>query len=169
MSTRMKSLILIFMSLVCVSSCGKTINEYRSTSVDKSAYYNEKLMRDAKVYNVYFDFNSSELSMKEKVTLRAELGLINMSPEKSSVSLIGYTDPIGKAWYNHKLSQRRVDAVKNYLDTLGYKNIKIDIKEGVGRSKLPHGCDDLGHDEKIKCMAELRRVEVIVIHPANSN
>jgi|GEM_PF-3586500 len=167
MSKKIQSLILVFMSLVLVCSCGKTVNEYRSTSVDKSCYYNEKLMRDARVHNVYFGFNSAELSMKEKVALRAELGLINMLPDKACVSLIGYTDPMGKAWYNRKLSQRRVDAVKNYLDTIGYKNIRVDIKEGVGRSKLPHDCDDLSREEKIKCLSDLRRVEVIVLHQSN--
>jgi len=167
-SSALRLLLVASVPLTVLSSCG-TVNQYRHDSVDKDCYYNEKLMQDTQTYNVNFDFDSSELTLKERAALRAGLALTNELPKQTCVSLIGYTDPVGKAWYNRKLSQRRVDAVKHYLDELGYRNIKIDIHEGVGRSKLPHNCGDLNRDEKIKCMAPLRRVEVIAVYPKNRN
>lgn len=166
MFKKLKLLILLITPLVLISSCGKTINKQRADSVDKSCYFNERLMNDTKTYNVYFGFDSAEISLKERAKLRTGLNLLEVLPEDSCVSLIGYTDKIGNPVYNRKLAQRRVDAVKSYLNELGYKNVNIDVQEAVGRSKLPTHCEGLGRQDKIDCMAELRRVEVIVLYPA---
>lgn len=159
-----KTLIFLLLPFFFLASCG-TVNKYRS-DVDKSCYFNERLMEDTKTFNVYFAFNDDALSTTEKAKLRSGLNLLEILPEDSCISLIGYTDQMGDASYNRKLAKRRVDSVRSYLNDLGYKNVNMDVQEGVGKSRLATHCEDLSRKEKINCMAELRRVEVIVLYPA---
>lgn len=161
----LKFLMLIITPLLFLSSCGKTINKYRTESVDKSCYFDERMKNDAKIYHVHFGFDSSELSLKERAKLRTGLNLLDTMAKDSCISLVGYTDKIGNHAYNRRLSQKRVDAVKDYLNGLGYKNVHIDVTEGAGESTLPTHCENLKRKDKIKCMADLRRVDVIVLYP----
>lgn len=78
-------------------------------------------------YVVHFTYNSDELMESAK-------DMLNQVPENSTVMLDGYCsrEPRSNIEYNVKLSQRRVDVVKKYLEARG-----VNVSETCG-----HGCDD---------------------------
>ena len=64
--------------------------------------------------NVEFEFNSADLAPATLVTLN-EVGQALMTRSEASVEIQGHTDAVGAAAYNMRLSQRRADAVREYL------------------------------------------------------
>ena len=75
----------------------------------------------------------------------------------------GHTDPIGTQAYNQKLSERRADAVRNYLVSKGVPRDKIETL-GMGKTQPIPGlrCEQKNLKERIACFAPDRRVEVEV-------
>jgi outer membrane protein OmpA-like peptidoglycan-associated protein len=65
---------------------------------------------------VYFDFDSADITDKAKVTLDPlARALARPSLKGVAIVLAGFTDATGKPDYNKELSQRRADAVRDYL------------------------------------------------------
>jgi outer membrane protein OmpA-like peptidoglycan-associated protein len=65
---------------------------------------------------VYFDFDSAEITSKAKATLDPlASALARPSLKGVTIVLAGHTDATGKVDYNKELSQRRADAVRDYL------------------------------------------------------
>jgi outer membrane protein OmpA-like peptidoglycan-associated protein len=65
---------------------------------------------------VYFEFDSADITSKAKATLDPlARALARPSLRGATIVLAGHTDATGKADYNRELSQRRADAVKDYL------------------------------------------------------
>jgi len=82
---------------------------------------------------------------------------------KGSLSRIivrGYTDPIGAAASNEKLSQLRAQTVSRILQEEGLSGERV-TAEGKGSVDLVVNCPNGGQQEKIACNAPNRRVEVI--------
>jgi OOP family OmpA-OmpF porin len=79
------------------------------------------------------------------------------------VLVTGHTDPIGTQQYNQKLSERRADAVRDYLVSKGVPKDKIETL-GMGKTQPIPGlvCNQKSLKEKIACFAPDRRVEVEV-------
>jgi len=79
------------------------------------------------------------------------------------VLVTGHTDPIGSQAYNQKLSERRADAVRNYLVSKGVAKDKIETL-GMGKTQPIPGvvCNQKNRKEQIACYAPDRRVEVEV-------
>jgi OOP family OmpA-OmpF porin len=77
------------------------------------------------------------------------------------VLVTGHTDPIGSDAYNQKLSERRAEAVRNYLVSKGVDKAKIEAL-GMGEKQPVPGlvCEQKNLKEKIACFAPNRRVEV---------
>lgn len=73
-------------------------------------------------YIVNFAFNSAELVGDAKSTL-------DKIPAGSNVTLAGYASPEGNSEYNLKLSDRRAEAVKTYLESRG---VKVEKTTGYG-------------------------------------
>jgi len=71
---------------------------------------------------VYFDFDSAKLSNEATAALDA-------IPAGSNVSIKAYASPEGRPDYNKKLSQRRANAVKKYLEG---RNVTVSNAEGLG-------------------------------------
>lgn len=71
-------------------------------------------------YIINFAFNSSELTKEAKATL-------DKVPSGANVNVAGYASPEGSKEYNLKLSDRRADAVKNYLEKRG-----VNVEKTVG-------------------------------------
>lgn len=67
-----------------------------------------------KTFLVNFAWDSSQLVESAKNEL-------DKIPSGTSVTVSGYASPEGNAEYNLKLSQRRADAVRNYLENRGVK------------------------------------------------
>ena len=71
--------------------------------------------------------------------------------------------PIGTQAYNQKLSERRADAVRDYLVSKGVPKDKIETL-GMGKTQPVPGvvCNQKNMKELIACLAPNRRVEVEV-------
>jgi general secretion pathway protein A len=63
---------------------------------------------------IHFDHNSNELPQKAYETLNHIVKLTSQHPNLK-ITVEGYTDSYGSAFYNKQLSQYRADMVKNYL------------------------------------------------------
>ena len=89
----------------------------RSLTVDEDDHVAELAKNSAKIdLDIYFDFNSAAITPKAEPQLN-QLGdaLRTAELEKSVIVLSGHTDAKGGDDYNQKLSERRAEAVKNYL------------------------------------------------------
>ena len=105
--------------------------------------------------DAFFDFDKSVLKPEGKAKLKDLVAKIqNISLEV--VIAVGHTDSVGTDAYNQKLSERRAEAVKAYLVSLGVAKNRI-YTEGKGES-MPAA------DNKTAAgRAKNRRVEVEVV------
>ncbi len=101
---------------------------------------------------VHFDYDSSEISQNDYVTLNAHARYL-ASNGSAHVTLIGNTDERGTREYNLALGERRAKSVQSYLVTNGVQSSQIDVVS-YGKEKP---VDD-GHDES--AWAKNRRVEI---------
>ena len=82
----------------------------------------------------------------------------------SMVMVTGHTDRLGSQQYNQKLSEKRAEAVKTFLQQKGVPADKIDTM-GAGKTQPAQGvkCEDkLPRKKLIECLAPSRRVVVEV-------
>lgn len=89
---------------------------------------------------VYFDFNSSEINKDSQRYLSKLLSILNQN-QNIEIHLEGHTDAQGAADYNQKLSQKRVDAVRNFLLNNGIDPSRVSGR-GYGESRLLNHCAD---------------------------
>jgi len=84
---------------------------------------------------------------------------LNNNTQVDNVVITGYTDRIGSDKYNQKLSERRANAVKEYLVGKGVSPSRL---SAVGRGKANPivDCKQTKRTELIKCLEPNRRVEV---------
>ena len=111
-----------------------------------------------------FDFDKAVLKPEGKAAIDSEI--ISKLPGVQKLELVlvtGHTDPIGTQAYNQKLSERRADAVRDYLVSKGVPKDKIETL-GMGKTQPIPGlvCNQKNLKEKIACFAPDRRVEVEV-------
>jgi outer membrane protein OmpA-like peptidoglycan-associated protein len=74
--------------------------------------------------SVLFEFNSITLSAGGKNALNELAETLIKYPQSKAV-IKGYTDSVGEEKYNLDLSQRRADAVKNYLISRGVSSERL--------------------------------------------
>jgi OOP family OmpA-OmpF porin len=111
-----------------------------------------------------FDFDKAVLKPEGKAAIDSEI--ISKLPGVQKLELVlvtGHTDPIGTQQYNQKLSERRADAVRDYLVSKGVPKDKIETL-GMGKTQPIPGlvCNQKNFKEKVACLAPDRRVEVEV-------
>ncbi len=111
-----------------------------------------------------FDFDKAVLKPEGKASIDAEV--VNKLPTVSKIELVlvtGHTDRIGTQAYNQKLSERRANAVRDYLVSRGVARDKIETL-GMGKTQPVPGvvCNQKNMKELIACLAPNRRVEVEV-------
>lgn len=82
---------------------------------------------------VTFAFDSAELTPGARSRLDNVVDALKASPDMS-FRIDGYTDSIGTEAYNRKLSQRRMDSVREYLLGHGIDAGRITAAEGHGES-----------------------------------
>ncbi len=111
---------------------------------------------------IYFAFNKSVLTPESVQKLDQIADAVNHSPKVVKVDIVGYTDKIGSNAYNDKLSVRRADAVKSYLDTKSRIPTDVVGLRGLGeKDPVTRGCEKLKtRKAKIACMAKDRRTEI---------
>jgi len=83
--------------------------------------------------NVYFGFNVHKISKKEGKSLDSTYTTLSLLNEPK-ITLSGHADAIGSDDYNMKLSEKRANAVKEYLVNKGLNADKISV-EFFGESK----------------------------------
>ncbi len=101
--------------------------------------------------DVFFDFNSAKLKPVMYKILDRLVDLIKQN-KNYKIEIKGYTDDIGKDDYNLNLSQKRAEAVKEYLLE---KNISNSVTaKGLGESNPKYDNTD------VSIKAKNRRVEI---------
>ena len=109
-----------------------------------------------------FDFDQSALHADGKKKLDDEV--VGKMKEYSQVDVIlvtGHADRIGSDAYNQGLSQRRADAVKDYLVGQGVASNRIETA-AKGESEPVVSCDKVKGKKLIECLQPNRRVVVDV-------
>lgn len=111
---------------------------------------------------VYFDFNRSSIRASERTELNELVAKIKEFGNVKDVSIVGTADRIGDSDYNVRLSQKRANAVKNYLAARGI-SVRGATVVAKGESDSVTDCSaDLSHSELVNCLQEDRRVEVML-------
>ena len=105
---------------------------------------------------VLFDVNKARIKPASYPLLDKVTSTLNAYPDILKVRVEGHTDSQGSGRYNKSLSQRRVDAVKDYL-----------VKQGIDAGRLTSV--GMGEDKPIASnatkagRAQNRRVEVVIV------
>ncbi|MEM9822685.1 MAG: OmpA family protein, partial [Bacteroidota bacterium] len=111
--------------------------------------------------NIYYGFNQHQLNDGSKAALADLLELLSNYPNMT-IRISSHTDTRGKANYNLQLSQRRADAVRNYLVEQGIAQKRIQAV-GYGESQPINECN--GQEDCLeKEHEENRRTEFEVIY-----
>lgn len=109
-------------------------------------------------YVVHFRFDSSVLNQDSRTMLNELVArLVGVKLDRVTVS--GYADRLGAAFYNQRLSEKRAQVVKTYLVANGIPSRKVYVKaEGTADAIVE--CAD--GSEVIRCLAPNRRSEIEV-------
>ncbi|MGH8506386.1 MAG: OmpA family protein [Stenotrophobium sp.] len=105
---------------------------------------------------VNFEFNSDSLTAPSRETLDEVAAALNGQPELN-VEINGYTDSVGAASYNQKLSKKRAEAVRSYLIGKGIKGDKL-VAKGFGKEH------PVASNKTAEGRTENRRVEFVVLN-----
>lgn len=102
---------------------------------------------------VHFDFNKYNIRAEDAATLDEAAATLKANPDVV-VNVNGYCDSIGGAEYNLKLSQRRAEAVANYLEKNGVPADKL-VPHGYGKTNF------VATNKTREGRAQNRRVELV--------
>lgn len=105
-----------------------------------------------------FAFNKSDLRMPQP-KLDEIAAALNNNTQVDNVVVTGYTDRIGSDKYNQKLSERRANAVKDYLVGKGVGANRLSAV-GKGKANPVVVCTQKKRPALIECLERNRRVEV---------
>jgi OOP family OmpA-OmpF porin len=111
-----------------------------------------------------FDFDKAVLKPEGRAALDAEVVAKMAGVQKLELVLVsGHTDRIGSDAYNQKLSERRADAVRDYLVSKGVPRDRVETL-GLGEKQPVTGtsCQQKNRKALIECLQPDRRVEVEV-------
>jgi outer membrane protein OmpA-like peptidoglycan-associated protein len=103
--------------------------------------------------NIYYEFNSAELSRASKNVLDTTLLVLLKEAPEFIIEIGAHTDSIGDFKYNMKLSQDRAANVVNYLVSKGIPAIRL-VPKGYGSQNPvapnfnPDGSDNVAGREK---------------------
>ncbi|MGF6190659.1 porin OmpA [Serratia sp. 2723] len=117
--------------------------------------------------DVLFAFNKATLKPEGQQALdQLYTQLSSLDPKDGSVVVLGFTDAVGSAQYNLRLSEQRAQSVVDYLVSKGIPSDKISAR-GMGKANPITG-DTCGYRSgrataaQIACLAPDRRVEIEV-------
>ncbi|SFO81779.1 OmpA family protein [Qipengyuania nanhaisediminis] len=111
--------------------------------------------------DVLFDFDSAELKPEAETALRQVAEAIRAAPQ-GGIAIVGHTDSKGSDSYNDDLSQRRAQAVRDWMASqVGVRQREFTL-EGAGESEpLAPNANSDGTDSE-HGRARNRRVEVVI-------
>lgn len=105
-----------------------------------------------------FGFDSAKLGPNQP-KLDDIANVLNTNPGIDNVVISGYADRLGSDKYNIKLSERRANAVKDYLVGKGVAANRLSAV-GKGKANPVVTCNNKKRADLIKCLEPNRRVEV---------
>jgi outer membrane protein OmpA-like peptidoglycan-associated protein len=120
----------------------------------KQVVETEKTDRGLKVTlknDVLFDFDQNTLKPEARSTLSELADILGKYPQ-DDLRIAGYTDHLGPATYNQRLSESRAHAVKDFLGSRGVEN----QMKAVGLGEIP------GTGEDPAIVAQNRKVEIFI-------
>jgi OOP family OmpA-OmpF porin len=108
-----------------------------------------------------FDFDSAALTDEGRARLDQ---VISQLPDTEAlqdkrITITGFTDNLGPAGYNQKLSEKRAQAVHDYLVSKGMRDEAIDAR-GLGAANPVVDCEGKRGNALIQCLAPNRRTEI---------
>lgn len=108
-----------------------------------------------------FEFDSAALTDDGRTRLDRALSQL---PDRSilqdkRITITGFTDQLGPEGYNQKLSEKRAQAVHDYLVSKGMRDEAIDA-QGLGSAKPLVNCEGQRGNALINCLAPNRRTEI---------
>jgi outer membrane protein OmpA-like peptidoglycan-associated protein len=77
--------------------------------------------------------------------------------------VVGHADPIGRAAVNERLSVKRAQTVRDYLQQTGLPNVQITSDGKGSREPVVTHCDNAPTPEAISCHAPNRRVVIDIV------
>ena len=104
-----------------------------------------------------FNFDSAEVS--QQAELEQLTTSLKSSAEPREVKIVGYTDRLGSEQYNQSLSERRAEAVKNYMVGKGIESGRL-TTEGKGEKDPVVTCTEKNKEKLIECLQPNRRVVI---------
>jgi outer membrane protein OmpA-like peptidoglycan-associated protein len=102
---------------------------------------------------VHFAFNRADIRPEDEPVLDEAADTIKANPN-AKIQVNGYCDSIGSAAYNLKLSQRRAEAVANYLTNKGVSASQL-TAQGFGKTNF------VATNRTREGRAQNRRVELV--------
>jgi len=108
---------------------------------------------------VYFDFDRSDIKQAERTKLQTAKEYLTKNPGYRLL-LEGHADWRGTAEYNLGLGERRANAAKTYLISIG---VSADKLETVSKGSL-----EAGKNRDDATMAKDRRVDLVVVNPSSA-
>lgn len=121
-----------------------------------------KAVSATELRTVYFGFNSSALTKKERNELNT-LAKSLKSDNVSAVKIVGFADEIGSEGYNDKLSMKRANTVASYLRNKGIQVNGTSEIRGLGESSSVSDCEGKTGAALRACLWQDRRVEVEIV------
>ncbi len=106
-----------------------------------------------------FGFDKAHLKAEGKQELDDAAEKLIANPDLDMVLVTGYTDRIGDAKYNLKLSERRAKQVKDYLVSKGVDAGRL-TAVGKGKDDPVVECKGIKGKKLIECLAPNRRVTI---------
>ena len=139
----------------------ESLEVFYKYDIDACCWENEALELAAQAL---FDFDKYELKPEGKAAIdRDVISKLGQVTKLELILVTGHTDRIGTQAYNQKLSERRANAVRDYMVSKGVAKDKIETL-GMGKTQPVTGgkCQQKNWKELIACLAPDRRVDVEV-------
>jgi len=105
--------------------------------------------------SIRFDFDKADIKPEYRDILNRIAGIL-MTLQGYTIAVYGYTDDIGTQTYNLQLSQRRAEAVRDFLVTAGIPQTMMSAR-GFGKS------DPRVRGDSDQARAANRRVEIGIV------
>ena len=122
----------------------------------------KEIIAETFIQNLAFGFDNAELTPGDKAELDGVIAKLDahrplLRENLEYLNIIGYTDSIGPESYNKKLSERRAQAVADYLANVG--NVRREAMKVMGRGES----NPIGDNNTEEGRALNRRVVIEVI------